>query len=67
MAQLEGLRRSGKEIDHVAVEVGGPKPGDGAIRFTGCAVGGSVDSETFLACKRVVMAKLDRVPSLLTV
>src|SRR3984885_2531787 len=42
-------------------------PNEGASRFTGCAVGGSVDSDTCLACKPAVIEKFDRVPSLLTV
>src|ERR1700735_4038332 len=42
-------------------------PKEGAKRLTGCAVGGSVDSETCLACKLAVMEKFDRVPSPLTV
>ncbi len=42
-------------------------PEDGGIKLTGCAVGGSVEVETFLACKLVLMPKLDIVPSLLTV
>jgi hypothetical protein len=42
-------------------------PKEGAKRFKGCAVGGSVDSEMFLACRFVEMEKFDTVPSLLTV
>src|SRR5580698_6629771 len=43
------------------------KPEEGAIMFTGTAVDGRVDTNTFLACRVVVMGKLVSVPSLLMV
>ena len=42
-------------------------PVDGGIKFTTCAVGGTVEVVTFLACRLVLMEKLEIVPLLLTV
>ena len=65
--EFEGLGRSGKLIDNVAVQVGGPKPGGGRHQVDELRRGRQCGEVNILGLQQVLMEKLDSVPSLFMV